>query len=173
MCLHKIMRDLADEASIRKQHDSADSEWMQHGESEEKPCVYYQHIHEERYMAKGKGKSKFHIHIKKLEPVRDRYMFTDNRHPEKGIMSAVLGLISVAALVCAVFFSYKNGGQALIQYAAGAFLAAIFSVAGLVLGIMSKFEKDIFKIFPNLGITLNSIAVIFVVFLLLLGFGVF
>ena len=123
-------------------------------------------------MSKGKKKSKFHIIIKKMEPVRDRYMFTDNRHPEKGIMSAALGVISVATLVCGVFFSYKNGGQALMQYAAGAFLAAIFSVTGLVLGIMAGFEKDIFKLFPNLGIILNSVAVIFVLFLILLGFGV-
>jgi hypothetical protein len=124
-------------------------------------------------VAKGKGKSKFHIAIKKMEPVRDRFMFTDNRHPEKGIMSAALGAISVATLVCGVFFSYKNGGQALMQYAAGAFLAAIFSVTGLVLGIMSKFEKDIFKLFPNLGIIFNSVAVVFIILLLLLGFGVF
>ncbi len=124
-------------------------------------------------MSKGKGKSKFHIIIKKMEPSRDRFMFTDNRHPEKGVMSAALGAISVVTLVCGVFFSYKNGGQALMQYAAGAFLAAIFSVTGLVLGIMSKFEKDIFKLFPNLGIIFNSVAVVFIILLLLLGFGVF
>ena len=82
-------------------------------------------------------------------------MFTDNRHPEKGVMSAALGAISVVTLVCA-----------------GAFLAAIFSVTGLVLGIMSKFEKDIFKLFPNLGIILNTLSVAFVIFLILLGFGV-
>lgn len=123
-------------------------------------------------MGRGKGKSKFHIIIKKMEPSRDRFMFTDNRHPEKGVMSAALGVISVATLVCGVFFSYKNGGQARVQYAAGAFLAAIFSVIGLVLGIMSKFEKDIFNLFPNLGIILNSLSVAFVIFLILLGFGV-
>ena len=117
-------------------------------------------------MSKGKGKSKFHIIIKKMEPSRDRFMFTDNRHPEKGVMSAALGVISVATLVCGV------GGQARVQYAAGAFLAAIFSVIGLVLGIMSKFEKDIFNLFPNLGIILNSLSVAFVIFLILLGFGV-
>ena len=115
---------------------------------------------------------KLKLYIKKLDPVRDRYMFTDNRHPEKGIMSAILGTISVAALACAVLFSYKNGGQALIQYAAATLLAAIFSVVGLVIGIMSKFEKDIFNLFPNLGIVLNSVAVISIIFILLLGLGV-
>ncbi len=118
-------------------------------------------------------KKKLKLYIKRLEPVRDRYMFTDNRHPEKGIMSAVLGCISVAALVCAVFFTYKNGGQALIQYAAATLVAAVFSVCGLVLGIMSRFEKDIFYLFPNLGIVLNLISVLFIAFLLMLGLGVF
>jgi hypothetical protein len=117
-----------------------------------------------------KKKSKFKLHIKRLEPVRDKYMFTDNRHPEKGIMSAVLGCISVTTYVIAVLFTYNNGGEALLQYAAAAFVAAIFSVVGLVLGIMSRFEKDIFKFFPNVGIILNALTVIFVVFLIVLNF---
>ena len=115
---------------------------------------------------------KFKLHIKKMEPVRDRYMFTDNRHPEKGVMSAILGCISVTAMTLAVVFTYNDGGQAKLQYAAAVLLAAIFSVVGLMLGIMSRFEKDIFKIFPNIGIILNSMAVIFTVFLLILGIGI-
>ena len=45
-------------------------------------------------------------------------------------------------------------------------------VIGLVLGIMARTEKDIFKLFPNLGIILNLIAFIFVIFIILLGIGV-
>ncbi|MBE5829056.1 MAG: hypothetical protein J6I68_17190 [Butyrivibrio sp.] len=109
------------------------------------------------------------IRIKKFEPVRDRYMFTDNRHPEKGVMSAILGCISVTALIAAVVFTYNDGGQAQLRYAAAAMVAAIFSVAGLVLGIMSRMEKDIFKLFPNLGIVLNSLSIAFIIFILVLG----
>lgn len=115
-------------------------------------------------------KKKLKLHIKKLEPVRDKYMFTDNRHPEKGIMSAILGAISVASLGVAVYLTYRDGGQAQIRYAAAALVAAIFSVVGLILGIMSRFERDIFKIFPNLGIILNTMAVAFVVLVLVLSF---
>ena len=97
-------------------------------------------------------------------------MFTDNRHPEKGILSAVLGCISVTTYILTVVLTYKNGGQALMQYAAAAFVAAIFSVVGLVLGIMSRFEKDIFKFFPNMGIILNALAVLFVAFIIVLNF---
>lgn len=109
------------------------------------------------------------IKLKKLDPARDRYMFTDNRHPEKGIMSAVLGALSVFTLTLSVLLSYRNGGQALVQYAAAAFVAAIFSCLGLILGIMSRFERDIFKLFPNLGIILNLLSVLFIIFLLILG----
>lgn len=118
----------------------------------------------------SKKKKKHLLKIKPLEPVRDRFMFTDNRHPEKGILSAVLGCISVTTYILAVVLTYKNGGQALMQYAAAAFVAAIFSVVGLVLGIMSRFEKDIFKFFPNMGIILNALAVLFVAFLIVLNF---
>ena len=96
-------------------------------------------------------------------------MFTDNRHPEKGVMSTILGCISVGALACAVVFTYRDGGEAQLRYAAAALVAAIFSVIGFVLGIMSRFERDIFKLFPNLGIILNLLSIIFVVFLLVLG----
>ena len=109
------------------------------------------------------------IRIKKFQPVRDRYMFTDNRHPEKGVMSAILGCISVTALIAAVVFTYNDGGQAQLRYAAAAMVAAIFSVAGLVLGIMSRMEKDIFKLFPNLGIVLNTLSIAFIIFILVLG----
>ena len=109
------------------------------------------------------------IRIKKFEPVRDRYMFTDNRHPEKGVMSAILGCISVVTLGCAVFFTYRDGGQAQVKYAAAAMLAAVFSVVGIVLGIQSRFERDIFKLFPNLGIILNSLSIIFVILIVVIG----
>ena len=109
------------------------------------------------------------IRIKKFQPVRDRYMFTDNRHPEKGVMSAILGCISAGAIIAAVVFTYNDGGQAQLRYAAAVMVAACFSVAGIILGIMSRFERDIFKLFPNIGIILNSLSLAFIIFILVLG----
>lgn len=96
-------------------------------------------------------------------------MFTDNRHPEKGVMSAILGCISVGTLAASVYFTYRDGGQARMNYAAAALLAAIFSVVGFVLGIISRFERDIFKLFPNIGIALNLLAIAFVILVLVMG----
>ncbi len=110
------------------------------------------------------------IRIKKFQPVRDRYMFTDNRHPEKGVMSAILGCISMGAIIAAVLFTYRDGGEAQLRYAAAVMVAAIFSVVGIVLGIMSRFERDIFKLFPNLGIALNLLSIVSTIVILVLGF---
>ena len=107
--------------------------------------------------------------LKKLEPIKERYVFSDYRHPEKGIMSAILGCLSVGTFTAAVLFTFRDGGQAQVKYAAAAIVAAIFSVAGLVLGIVSSTEKNIFRLFPNLGIVLNAIGVIFTVLILVLG----
>ncbi len=118
-------------------------------------------------------KTKLKLKLKrKFEPVMDKYMFTDNRHPERGIMSTILGAISVTALAVSVYFTFRAGGQASVQYAAAAFVAAIFSVVGIILGIKSRFERDIFKLFPNLGIILNSISIVFIVYILILGLGI-
>jgi hypothetical protein len=56
--------------------------------------------------------------------------------------------------------TYRNDGQALIQYGAAVFLAIIYSIIGVILGIGSLNEQDIFRLFPVLGIILNIIAVL-------------
>ncbi|MCR5102223.1 MAG: DUF6142 family protein [Butyrivibrio sp.] len=91
---------------------------------------------------------------------RERYMFTDNKHPARGIMSSILGVISVFAIILAAVLTFYNGGIAKPNYAMAVILAGIYSVAGLVLGIISRLEKDIYKFFPNLGIFLNVVAIL-------------
>ena len=115
-------------------------------------------------MEERKKRKKFNIKLP--SPRRGRYVFTDKKHPEKGVLSAALGLISVVTIICAVYFSYKNGGQAEARYGVAVMICLIYSIAGLVLGIMSRMEKDIFRLFPNLGIILNVLSLIWVGLLL-------
>lgn len=89
------------------------------------------------------------------EKRRSGYIFTAKKHPEKGIMSAILGVISVASIVTAVYLTYRNGGNAKPQYAVVLFLVMLFALTGLVLGILSRMEKDKYYLFPHLGIGLN------------------
>jgi hypothetical protein len=87
------------------------------------------------------------------------YIFTDKKNPVKGIMSTILGIIAVVSICISVDLTYKNKGQALVQYGAAVLLAVIYSIAGLILGIRSFREQDIFKLFPILGIVFNAIAI--------------
>ncbi len=97
-------------------------------------------------------------------------MFTDKKHPEKGVMSTALGALSIFSIIYSIYLSFLNGGQAEAKYAAAVIFCLIYSVAGLVLGIMSRMERDIFLLFPNLGIILNILALLGIGTLLILAF---
>lgn len=101
--------------------------------------------------------------------LKKNYMFTNKSHPQRGIMSTILGILSDGAIGLAVFSAFKADGAADARMACTVILACLFSIVGLTLGIMSRIEKDRFYFFPNVGILLNSIAVIAVAFILYIG----
>ncbi|MCD8037894.1 MAG: DUF6142 family protein [Lachnospiraceae bacterium] len=105
-----------------------------------------------------------HIKIKKSD-----YIFTDKKNPRRGIMSTILGLIAAVSVALAVYLTYLAEGSAPMQYGVVVFLALIYAAAGMMLGIRALFEKDIFRLFPILGIVLNVIAMTEVGIVLYLG----
>ena len=102
---------------------------------------------------------------------RGGYIFTARKHPEKGIMSTVLGTLSLISIGAAVYLTYRQGGQAKPQYGAAVFLVTPFSLAGLILGILSRIEKDNYYLFPHLGIGLNVLSLGAISFILYAGIG--
>ena len=74
-------------------------------------------------------------------------------------MSTILGGISLVSLGIVTYLSYSVTGV----------LATIYSLIGLILGILTLREKDIYRIFPVLGTILNVVALGGVSFLLYLG----
>ncbi len=75
-------------------------------------------------------------------------------------MSTILGLVAGVSICMAVHRTYLNQGAAPMQYGAVVLLALVYAVAGLVLGIRSLMEQDIFRFFPVMGIFLNVLTVI-------------
>ncbi len=63
--------------------------------------------------------------------IKKNYIFTNKRYSEKSVMSTILGLISLGALIAAVYFTFRAGGQAMVGYGVTGLLAAVFSLAGL------------------------------------------
>lgn len=91
---------------------------------------------------------------------RQGYIFTDKKNPRLGIMSTILGLIAVVSVAAAVFFTYRDKGDAPMQYGMVVFLSVVYALTGIVLGIRALLEKDIFRLFPIMGIALNVTAVL-------------
>jgi len=91
---------------------------------------------------------------------KKNYMFTNKKQSSRGIMSAILGMISLVSLGMAVFQTYQAKGEAGGNMGTVGFVAACFAITGLVLGVMSKAEPDRFRFFSYLGIALNLLALI-------------
>ncbi len=86
------------------------------------------------------------------------YIFTNKRHSQKAIMSTILGIISTASLSIVIYLTYRHGGAATVGYGITGLLAAIYSLVGFILGVITVQEKDYYRLFPCLGILLNLIA---------------
>lgn len=89
---------------------------------------------------------------------KNSYMFTNKSHTEKGIMSTILGVISLATLIYTIVMSYQGAGEIPRQYGTAALLVTVFAFIGAALGVVSRTEKDKFYFFSYLGILLNALA---------------
>ncbi|SKB51244.1 hypothetical protein SAMN06296386_101346 [Lachnospiraceae bacterium] len=89
-----------------------------------------------------------------------RYIFTSSSQSSKGIMSSVLGLISLISFIAVMMNVLKAGGSVGPRQGAVGFVSCLFSVAGTVLGVMSLIEPDKFRLFPRLGFTVSLLSLI-------------
>lgn len=86
------------------------------------------------------------------------FIFTNKEYSKTGIMSTVFGILSCVTLGTAVYLSYIHAGESSARYGAAAFLATVFLVVGIILGIFSSTENEKFKLFTVLGIFVNIVA---------------
>lgn len=100
---------------------------------------------------------------------RKNYIFTNRKHSEKAIMSTALGTLCIFSLIMVVYLSYKKAGDAPTGYGFTGLFVMLFSLVGMILGIVTVREKEMFKLFPILGIILNVIAFLGVGFLVYIG----
>ena len=100
---------------------------------------------------------------------KKNYIFTNKRHSDKAIMSTILGIISLVSLGIVVYLSYTQGGVMHGGYGVTGFLATVYSLVGLVLGIFTLRDKNVYRVFPLLGTILNIAALAGISFLLYFG----
>jgi len=100
---------------------------------------------------------------------RRSFMFTSKSHSEKGMFASGLGVISLISILLCVYLSYKQGGEMDPKLGAAAFFALLIAIGGLTMGIIARREKDVFYLFPDLGIALNTISFLIILALYYLG----
>lgn len=84
-------------------------------------------------------------------------------------MSTILGIISTMSLGAVIYLTYAQAGDAPVGYGVTGLLIAVFSITGLILGILTAIEKDRYKLFPFMGIVFNLIAIIGIGFVVYAG----
>ena len=100
---------------------------------------------------------------------RKSYIFTNKKHSHRAIMSVILGMISIISMGIVIYLSYQAGGEAANGYGVTGLLAAIFSLVGLVLGVITVQEKNYYRFFPWLGVLLNVLSLGGICLILYLG----
>ena len=103
---------------------------------------------------------------------RNNFIFTNKKKSSRAVMAVILGVISLASLGIVVFLSYLNDGSALISYGFTGLLAAVFSLIGLILGVVTIQNRDYYRFFPVMGILLNFLALALVSLILYAGTNV-
>lgn len=98
-----------------------------------------------------------------------RIIYTNKKHPKRSIMSFILGVISIVSVWTVITLTYKAGGVSMPGYGLTGFLAAVFSLIGLGLGISGIRIRESFKLVTILGILLNALMIIGLIVLLYLG----
>ncbi len=88
------------------------------------------------------------------------YRFTNKRYAKEGIISSVLGILSVICLVTGIVRSFElrgNGDSIVGLLGMGALL---MSFVGLIFGIKSFKDEDKFYTFSKLGVCVCGIILI-------------
>ncbi len=100
---------------------------------------------------------------------RRKFIYTNKKHTLKGIFSTILGFISTAALTFLIVMSYVFGGDISPTFGAIAFFCTLFSVAGIIIGLIGKNEPEKYYLFAYIGIVWNVVDLFYVSAILYAG----
>lgn len=94
------------------------------------------------------------------------YSFAKEKHSGKGILSTILGTLS---LVIFAVLAYYLDGQGGVYLGSIGLLGMVFAVSSVVFGLMGFGENNVRYLFPKIGSILGGIMVALWVFVVLTG----
>lgn len=97
------------------------------------------------------------------------YRFTKKTHPPVGIMSFILGIISLLGIVLTIYIPYIRRSEISLSAGLTCLLGLLMAATGLILGIICIYKKDIYSLFPTFGIGINALVIAICGYILYLG----
>ena len=89
-----------------------------------------------------------------------RYKFSNKKHPWQAQGSMILGIISLVSIITVIVFSFRQAGETKPGYGVTGLLAAIFTLAGLILGLVSFRQRESFRLLGILGCVINGLVLL-------------
>lgn len=100
---------------------------------------------------------------------RRMYAFAEEKHSGKGVLSTVLGALSLIIFVTLAWLAWYMDGEGGIYLGSIGFMGMMFTLCGVVLGLMSFSENNVRYFFSKTGSILNGIMTALWVFVILIG----
>ncbi len=100
---------------------------------------------------------------------RRRIRFSDKTHPAGGIVSVILGIVSLLALVTLCILSGQAKGNAGIGIGFAGMGVLSMSLDGFVLAVRCSREEDIYMSTPAVGSVLNGVLMLIMLMLFIRG----
>ncbi len=98
-----------------------------------------------------------------------RYKFSDKSQSIGGMISTFFAIGAAFACMAAVWISFQNRGEGGLEIGVLGIVAVFLSGCGLYLGIQSFEEEEIFFLFSWIGSIGNSVILLGMMMLILLG----
>lgn len=101
----------------------------------------------------------------------NKVKFSDRHTSLGGVLSVILGSITILLSIVAIAISYANAGQGPLVVGALGIAAFLFDLCGLVIGLVSFKEQD--KYYTTSVVGTLMCGVLFVLFFSILMMGLF
>ncbi len=88
------------------------------------------------------------------------FMFTTRHQSENGIISLVLGILSLICIIAGVYMAFSGRGDVPDKNAAVGMFAALGNIAGIIAASLGMQERDIFVWVPRSGLIINIVCLL-------------
>lgn len=96
-------------------------------------------------------------------------MFTTKHQSENGIISCVIGIVSLLAMISSIAFSFAHGGDVPRNFGGVGMFAALGDLIGIIAAIISLRERDIFIWVPRIALIANIVLLLLWTAMVLFG----